>query len=119
VENVRDELRALLLDLKSHGKTIAAYGAAAKGATLLNYTGIDTDVLDFVVDRNVHKQGRHMPGVKLPILAPESLLEAQPDYTLILPWNFADEIQTQQAEYVSRGGRFILPIPRPRILESD
>lgn len=119
VEGIREELRGLLLDLKASGKTIAAYGAAAKGATLLNYTDIDHEVLDFVVDRNVHKQGRRMPGVQLQILPPEQLLEAQPDYTLILPWNFAEEIQKQQAEYVRRGGRFILPIPRPRVLEAN
>ncbi|MEZ5988064.1 MAG: class I SAM-dependent methyltransferase [Planctomycetota bacterium] len=117
VRGVREGLRRLLGELKAGGARIAAYGAAAKGATMLNYTGIGTETLDFVVDRNVHKQGKYMPGVRVPIDAPERLLAEQPDYCLILPWNFKDEIQEQQAEYVARGGRFIVPIPTPRVLE--
>jgi hypothetical protein len=107
----------LLEGLRKDGKKIAAYGAAAKGATLLNYCEIDEQWLDFAVDRNVHKQGKYMPGTRLEIRAPEALLDAQPDYCLILPWNFRDEIVAQQREYTQRGGRFIVPVPRPQVLE--
>jgi len=116
VEALREELLALLHDLKEQGHRIAAYGAAAKGATLLNAFGIGLDVLDFVADRSEHKQGLYMPGVRLPIVAPEQLLEAMPDEVLLLAWNFADEILEQQAEYRRRGGRFIVPIPQPRLV---
>ncbi len=83
---------------------------------MLNYVGLDHELLDFVVDRNTHKQGRYMPGVDLPILAPEALLERQPDYVVILPWNFRDEIIEQQQEYLSRGGKFIVPVPEPEVV---
>ena len=116
VAAIRSELTALLQDLKRRGARIAGYGAAAKGTILLNFAGLGPQLLDFVVDRNVHKQGRFIPGVRLPIEPPERLLEAQPDYVLILPWNFKEEIMTQQDEYRRRGGRFIVPVPRPSIL---
>ncbi len=106
----------LLRRLRAEGSRIAAYGAAAKGSTLLNYAGIGTDLIDFVVDRNVHKQGRLMPGVHIPIRPTEALLEERPDYVLLLAWNFADEILAQQEEYRSLGGRFIVPVPEPRIV---
>jgi hypothetical protein len=116
VERIRADLLALLRSLRADGHRIAAYGAAAKGSTLVNYAGIGTDLIDFVVDRNVHKQGRFMPGVHIPIMAPETLLTSQPDYVLLLAWNFAEEIMAQQAEYIQRGGRFIVPVPSPRIM---
>ena len=116
VSTLRDELRALVGRLKQEGASLAAYGAAAKGATLINYCGLGPDWLDFVVDRNVHKHGRFMPGQHLPIRPAEHLLEARPDYTLMLAWNFKDEILEQQAEYVRQGGRFIVPVPHPEIV---
>ena len=82
----------------------------------MNYAGIDRNLIDFVVDRSTYKQGKSMPGVHLPIYPPSRLLEAMPEYTLLLAWNFADEIQQQQAEYHQKGGRFIIPIPEPRVV---
>lgn len=116
VESIRTSLRSMLEDLKAGGASIAAYGAAAKGSTMLNYTGIGTDLIDFVVDRNTWKQGRYMPGVHVPIRPVEALLDEQPDYVLVLAWNFLDEILGQQQEYRLRGGQFIRPVPEPRIL---
>lgn len=114
VGGLKAELTQLLKDLKKNGKTIAAYGAAAKGNTLLNYIGIDKNMIDFVVDRSPYKQGLLLPGTRIPVLHPDELLKRMPDYTLVLIWNFAEEIMKQQAEYRRRGGRFIIPIPEPR-----
>jgi SAM-dependent methyltransferase len=116
VDLLGQRLIALLTRLKSEGKSIAAYGASAKGSTLLNHFGIGANVIDFVADRSTVKQGRYTPGTHLPIYAPEALLEAQPDYVLLLTWNFADEILRQQRAYHDRGGKFIIPIPDVRIL---
>jgi SAM-dependent methyltransferase len=116
VHEFRPTLAEFLGKLRGEGKSIAAYGASAKGATMLNYCGIDHTMLDFVVDRSATKQGFAMPGVQLPILPPEELLHRQPDFVLVLTWNFIDEIMQQQAEYRRRGGRFIVPAPVPRIL---
>ncbi len=116
IARIQRELVELLQALRSDGSRVAAYGAAAKGATLLNSSGIDVDVIDFVVDRNPHKQGKWMPGARLPILPVEALQERQPDYLLLLAWNFAAEIRKQQAEYLQRGGKLIIPVPEPRIV---
>jgi SAM-dependent methyltransferase len=116
VDSLRTKLLTLLAGLKREGKRIAAYGAAAKGSTLLNYLRIGRETIEFVVDRSPHKQGRFMPGMHLPILAPEELLRRKPDYTLLLTWNFADEILQQQVEYRKRGGKFILPVPEPTVV---
>lgn len=116
VEHLRSALLSLLGRLKGEGARIAAYGAAAKGSTLLNYVGIGPALVDFVVDRNTYKQGKLMPGVHLPIRPVEDLLSEQPDYVLLLAWNFAEEIIAQQAEYVARGGRFIRPVPTPEVI---
>jgi SAM-dependent methyltransferase len=118
VEQLRADLLALLGRLKAEGASIAAYGAAAKGSTMLNYVGIGTDLVDFVVDRNPHKQGLHMPGTHQPILPVEALLERRPDYTLILAWNFRDEIMRQQQAYADGGGRFVVPVPSPAVVSS-
>ncbi len=118
IADLRASLRGLLDDLKAQGKRIAAYGAAAKGHTLLSYCGIGSDYLDFVVDRSTYKQGRYMPGTHLPIYPPGRLLEARPDYVLLLAWNFADEIISQQDEYLRRGGRFVVPVPEPRVISA-
>jgi SAM-dependent methyltransferase len=113
---LKTNLLALLDRLKKSGKRIAAYGAAAKGSTLLNVFGIGTETLEFVADRSTYKQGQYMPGVRVPIVPPERLVDSQPDYTLLLTWNFADEILAQQAEYRRRGGKFIIPIPDARVV---
>jgi hypothetical protein len=116
VMSVRDELRRILGDLKAKGFRLAAYGAAAKGSTLLNYTGIGCETLDFVVDRSPHKQGKFMPGVHVPIRAPSALLEERPDYVVLLAWNFKDEILSQQGDFLRAGGRFIVPVPAVTIV---
>jgi hypothetical protein len=113
---MKEELRGLLGRLREEGASVAAYGAAAKGSTLLNTFEIGPDLLDYVVDASPHKQGLHMPGNGLPILPPSRLLEDRPDYVVLLAWNFADEILAQQREYTEQGGRFILPIPEPKVL---
>jgi len=115
VDGIKTALRELLAHLKSEGKSVAAYGASAKGSTLLNFAGIGRETLDFVADRSTYKQGRLTPGTHLPIEHPDQLAARQPDYTLLLTWNFADEILAQQAEYRRNGGRFIVPVPEVRI----
>ncbi|HJQ36088.1 MAG TPA: class I SAM-dependent methyltransferase [Thermoanaerobaculia bacterium] len=117
IERVRESLLELLRSLKRDGGTLAAYGASAKGATLLNYFGIGGDLLEFVVDRSPVKQGKFTPGTHLPILAPSVLAERRPDYLLLLTWNHAAEILEQQRPYREQGGRFIIPIPEPAIVE--
>lgn len=115
VERLRTEVVATLRRLRADGLRIAAYGAAAKGSTLLNYMGIGTDLLEYVVDKNTYKQGMYMPGSHLPIVPPERLSTDRPDYLLILAWNLADEIVRQQATFQQAGGKFIIPVPRVRI----
>lgn len=116
VERFRAELRSLLGELRAAGGRIAAYGASAKGSTLLNYCRIGKESIDFMVDRSTIKQGYYTPGTHFLIEPPERLLREMPPYTLLLTWNFAEEILAQQKEYRLRGGRFILPLPRPAVL---
>ena len=117
VDRLKHNLRALLVDLNTAGRRVAAYGASAKGSTLLNTFEIGSEQIAYVVDRSSYKQGRYTPGTHLPIFPPSKLLEANaPDYLLLLTWNFEAEILAQQAEYRARGGRFIVPIPQLRIV---
>ncbi|MDQ7026698.1 MAG: class I SAM-dependent methyltransferase [Anaerolineae bacterium] len=116
VKALKTQLRALVAQYKQGGASIAAYGASAKGSTLLNYFGIGAEILDFVADRSTVKQGYYTPGTRLPIVNPDYLLEKQPDYVLLLVWNFADEILKQQAAYREKGGKFIIPIPEVQVL---
>lgn len=116
VLGIRDDLRRLLAELKAAGHSVAAYGASAKGSTLLNFYGLGAETLDFVADRSTAKQGRLTPGTHLPIVAPEELLRRRPDYALLLTWNFAEEILRQQQPYRDAGGRFIVPLPAVRVV---
>lgn len=113
---VRDELIALLQQLKADGNRLAGYGAAAKATTLMAFAGIDHALLDYVVDSNAVKQGRYMGGNHLPIVSPQILRHDPPDYLLLLAWNWADEIMAQQQAYADAGGRFILPLPEPHVV---
>ena len=115
-EKIKTDLLAMLASLKSSGKRIAAYGAPAKGNTLLNYCGIGPDLVAYTVDKSPYKQNLYTPGKHLRVYSTEKLLADMPDYVLLLAWNFADEILEQQKGYRERGGKFILPIPEIRVL---
>jgi hypothetical protein len=116
VREIKAGLLNILTDLKSKDAHIAAYGAAAKACTLMNFCHIDNQFIDYIVDLNKYKQGRFFSGNHLSIRSPEALIEDFPEYTLLLVWNFSDEILKQQAEYREKGGKFILPIPEPKII---
>ena len=116
VNHIRTELPALLRKLKASGKRIIGYGASAKGNTLLNTCGITASELDYIIDNTPFKQGKIAPGSCIPVRPPEQLLADQPDYALLLAWNFAPEIIKRETEFQKRGGRFIVPIPEPKIV---
>ncbi|MBK1877954.1 class I SAM-dependent methyltransferase [Pelagicoccus mobilis] len=116
VQSIREDLYRTVTELREEGKRVAAYGAAAKGTIMLNSAGLDVSTIDYVVDRNTHKHGWLMPGVHVEILPVEKLLEDQPDYVVLLPWNFSKEILDQQSEYRKRGGKFIIPVPEVHIV---
>ncbi|MCU4653931.1 NAD-dependent epimerase/dehydratase family protein [Roseibacterium sp. SDUM158016] len=111
VRTFRNEARRMIGEIRASGGRIAAYGAAAKGTIMLNYLGLDARVIEFAVDRNPAKQGKYMPGVRIPIVGPERLEADPPDVLILLPWNFRDEIVRQQRDYLARGGRILVPIP--------
>ena len=112
VKETKRKLLEFMIAAKRNGKQIAGYGAAGKGNTLLNYCGIRTDFLDYVVDRNPYKQGRFLPGTHIPIYHPDRIRQTRPDYVVILPWNLKNEIM-QQLQYIREwGGRFVVPIPK-------
>lgn len=115
-DRVKDALLSFLIGAKRKGETVAGYGAAAKGNTLLNYAGVKPDLLPFVCDAARAKQGRFMPGSHIPILPPSALLERRPDYVLILPWNIAAEIRTQLAPLADKGTRFVVAVPELQIV---
>lgn len=115
VQAIRNDIRAFLVNAKSQGKRVVAYGAAAKGNTLLNYCGVTAHDIEFVVDRNPEKQGRLLPGSHVPVRPVEALIEAQPDYVFILPWNLRHEIMSQLPEVAGWGGKFVTAIPQVQI----
>jgi len=115
-ERIKHELLRFLLKAKADGKKVAGYGAAAKGNTLLNYAGVRGDLLAWVADASPHKQGKFLPGSRIPIVSPERIAEEKPDYVLVLPWNLLDEICVQQSHVLQWGGRFVVAIPELRVL---
>jgi len=115
VKSTKRKLLNFLIEVRTQGKTVVGYGAPGKGNTLLNYCGIRTDFIDYTVDRNPYKQGKFLPGTHIPIFGPEKIQETQPDYVLILPWNFKEEIMTQVAYIREWGGQFVVPIPEVTI----
>lgn len=115
VAALKRQMLALLEKIRAEGKRVAAYGAAAKGATLLNYMRLGPDLIEYVVDRSTHKQGKYMPGSRIPIYPPARLSDDRPDYVVLLAWNLADEIMKQQEQYRRSGGKFIVPVPEVRV----
>lgn len=111
-EGIKHELLRFLLQAKAEGKRVVGYGAAAKGNTLLNYAGVKPDLLAWVADASPHKQGKYLPGSRIPIVAPERIAEEKPDYVLVLPWNLLDEVTGQLAEIRAWGGQFVVAVPR-------
>ena len=114
-ESVKNAFLGFLLECRREGRSVAAYGAAAKGNTLLNFAGVRADLLPFVVDASPHKQGRYLPGSRIPVVAEVRLREARPDFVVILPWNLRDEIAAQLAYIGEWGGRFVTAVPRLEI----
>jgi hypothetical protein len=115
VRAVKRRVLSFLVDAKDNGRSIVGYGAPAKGNTLLNYCGIGTDILDYTVDRSPHKQGKLLPGVRIPIRAPEEIGRTRPDLVLILPWNLEAEVTDQMAHIREWGGSFLVAVPYPRL----
>lgn len=115
-EKVKDDFVSFLIEAKRKGKTVAAYGAAAKGNTLLNFAGIRSDLIPYIVDKNPFKQGKFMPGSHIPILAPAKLLEHPPDYLVILPWNIAAEVREENVRLREFGTKFVTAVPKLEIV---
>jgi hypothetical protein len=117
VKETKRKLLTFLIEARRAGKTVVGYGAPGKGNTLLNYCGIRTDLIDFTVDRSTYKQGKFLPGTRIPIHHPDRIREARPDYVLILPWNLKDEVVAQMGYIREWGGKFVVPIPAVTVLE--
>jgi len=115
-QRLKGDLRQALARLRADGNRVVGYGAPAKGNTLLGFLQLGPEELEYIADRSALKQGLYTPGTHIPVVPPERLLEDQPDYVVLLAWNFAEEIMEQQAEYRRRGGRFIVPVPEVRIV---
>jgi hypothetical protein len=115
-KQIKQDLHKTLKELRAQGKRVVGYGAPAKGNTLLGYLELGPDIVEYIADRSPLKQGRYTPGIHIPVVSPDRLLQDQPDYVLLLAWNFADEVLVQQAEYRRRGGRFIIPVPDVKII---
>jgi hypothetical protein len=116
VREVKYALLEFLVRCQRQGKSVAGYGAPAKGNTLLNYCGVGPELLPYTVDRSPHKQGQYLPGTRIPIERPDVVLERRPDYVLILPWNLQEEISAQMSQIRDWGGRFVVPIPSLTVL---
>jgi hypothetical protein len=116
VHEIKRKMLEILQDLKKQGKRVGAYGASAKGSTMLSYLNAGPDLIEFVVDKNVHKHGKFMPGVHNPIYDVTAIAEKKPDYLVLLVWNLKDEILKQQDAFRKAGGKFIVPIPKPEII---
>ncbi len=117
VKSTKRKLLKFLVEAREAGKTVVGYGAAAKGVTLVNYCGVGSDLIDYVVDKSPYKQNHHMPGVRIPIYGPEKIFETKPDYVLILPWNLRKEISGEMAAIREWGGKFVVPIPEVTVLD--
>lgn len=117
VKETKRKILEFLIQVKREGKTVVGYGAPGKGNTLLNYCGIMTDFIDYTVDRSPHKQGKLLPGSRIPVYAPEKIEETKPDYIFILPWNLKDEIINQMSVVRTWGGKFVVPIPEIQVYE--
>lgn len=117
VRAAKRSLLRFLVDAVEQGRSVVGYGAPAKGNTLLNYCGIRTDLIEYTVDKNPYKQGRYLPGTRIPIFPPERIAQTRPDYVLILPWNIRDEIVSEMADIRGWGGRFVVPIPQTTVLK--
>lgn len=117
VKATKRKLLKFLIEAKEAGKTVVGYGAAAKGVTLVNYCGVREDLVDYVVDKSPYKQNHYMPGVRIPIHAPEKIFETKPDYVLILPWNLKKEISGEMEKIREWGGKFVVPIPEVMVLD--
>ena len=116
VQQIKHDILKTINDLLAQGKKVVGYGAPAKGNTLLGFLDIGPNMVEYIADRSPLKQGLYTPGMHIPVVPPERLLEDQPDYVVLFAWNFVDEILQQQAEYRSRGGKFIIPIPQVQIV---
>ena len=117
VEATKREILGFLIDARSHGQSVAGYGAPGKGNTLLNYCGIREDLIAYTVDRNPYKHGRYLPGTHIPVYPPDRIAETRPDYVFILPWNLREEIVSQLGYVREWGGRFVVPVPRLEVVE--